>query len=825
LHPLLGAVHTDTEVITPPDEGSLVLANDTPVWDVLLHNDTAGCAMVSDATTWTMDQTPTWTGDHTWDDGSGNSPSAVFVGASDDEGKIYLRNSATPGDSDVVIRLCADDDDSRLEIRNLSGALMAYISALGNFWLQEDIYITTTDGIIHADGVAAGLVLRANGTKFVPGTVTMDDITGGDAEFVVMSLTADLANERRLQGGDSLTLTDGGAGGDATLDLDLPGTLTVSTANNAAAPHLHTITSSSNPGAAASILASAADGGLQLLRLGIGVDPNADNLIRMVDNSAIGLSNATGRIVFDETGVDAIEVTSADLQIATTAYGITHVDGVAAGQYLRANGTRYVPSTIQAGDVPALTAQFLTLALSGDLSAERVFVAGDSLTGTDGGANGNYTLDLDTPGTLTVSTANNAAAPHLHTITSSSNPGVAASLLATDANGDLSIQDLTIADYLIHSGDTDTFIRLQTDQMQFVAGNVIMMEIIEAATDYINVNVSAYFSEYLYHLGDADTSLRFQADQITLRAGGTDIIDIVEAATDYVAVSSEIRVGSGPVVEIRATGDLTTEADIWLDGDGGISAEGSLYVLIDSDNNSSSEVFEVAKDADTREIGVSGTQVWTVFEDSTVMQRDSSVEHGATSIFKETDVFFQTEIAEAGAGGVAILGGKDSGGVDGAAVQILGLLDEDADDTKTTAGRAIIEVYGGSESGGGWGNVAADGNVWCVRARRGGAWETVAIIDEDGDFYYDGGLNNYDAEDDALAVLDLQRGLTGRWEQILAYNQDRFQNLGILGQGDTGTPLVSTKGITSLLMGAVGQLYEKCQKYELALSTAGLLEA
>jgi len=42
---------------------------------------------------------------------------------------------------------------------------------------------------------------------------------------------------------------------------------------------------------------------------------------------------------------------------------------------------------------------------------------------------------LPTPGTLTVSTTNSAAGAHTHAITSSSAPGAAASILATDANG------------------------------------------------------------------------------------------------------------------------------------------------------------------------------------------------------------------------------------------------------------------------------------------------------------------------------------------------------------------------------------------------------
>ena len=46
-----------------------------------------------------------------------------------------------------------------------------------------------------------------------------------------------------------------------------------------------------------------------------------------------------------------------------------------------------------AGAAP-VNAQYLVLALNGTLTAERVFVAGAGLAGTDTGANGNFTLDV-----------------------------------------------------------------------------------------------------------------------------------------------------------------------------------------------------------------------------------------------------------------------------------------------------------------------------------------------------------------------------------------------------------------------------------------------
>lgn len=111
-----------------------------------------------------------------------------------------------------------------------------------------------------------------------------------------------------------------------------------------------------------------------------------------------------------------------------------------------------------------LSPQYLTLATNANLTGERVLVAGLGLGLTDGGAGGNATLAvgqgagltvnandvaLTTPGGLSVSSTNNSTGNHTHAITSSSNPGAAASLLATDGSGYLSLLKInvdTIAD-------------------------------------------------------------------------------------------------------------------------------------------------------------------------------------------------------------------------------------------------------------------------------------------------------------------------------------------------------------------------------------------
>ena len=62
-------------------------------------------------------------------------------------------------------------------------------------------------------------------------------------------------------------------------------------------------------------------------------------------------------------------------------------------QRLRALETREYAEVVGPGSV--INAQYLTLALHAILTAERRFVAGDGLVGTDAGANADYTLDVD----------------------------------------------------------------------------------------------------------------------------------------------------------------------------------------------------------------------------------------------------------------------------------------------------------------------------------------------------------------------------------------------------------------------------------------------
>lgn len=124
----------------------------------------------------------------------------------------------------------------------------------------------------------------ASAVTSVSGTVNIEGLELLAPTYLLQSDSTLLTNRRVLAGGDGVELTDGGAASTMTIAVDVtdilgtglaedgsnnlilptPGTLTVATANSATAPHTHGVTSSSSPGAAASLLASDANGGLFL---------------------------------------------------------------------------------------------------------------------------------------------------------------------------------------------------------------------------------------------------------------------------------------------------------------------------------------------------------------------------------------------------------------------------------------------------------------------------------------------------------------------------------------------------------------------------------
>lgn len=145
-HNLLSAQHGDT-VVQAVSRGSLVYGDATPAWNELVHPAAAGYALTTTATDVAWDQTPTWTGNHAWDDGAGDSPSVNFVGGSNnDTALIFLDDDAVATDSDLVIRLCDAAGDSHLIIQDSAPANVLEIDSNGNVWIVDGATIGQAAG-------------------------------------------------------------------------------------------------------------------------------------------------------------------------------------------------------------------------------------------------------------------------------------------------------------------------------------------------------------------------------------------------------------------------------------------------------------------------------------------------------------------------------------------------------------------------------------------------------------------------------------------------------------------------------------------------------
>jgi hypothetical protein len=158
------------------------------------------------------------------------------------------------------------------------------------------------------------------------------------------------------------------------------------------------------------------------------VDPNAHH------RAFIGLRDSTGGIVYPDGS-----------NLITLALG-SGVSATASGDVIRLNLRLASPSGLTvAGDV---------LALDDSVAGSGLVISGKQLGvgAGDGLTVGTNTVDLLTPGTLSVISANVPAGNHTHAINASDDPGVSSALLKTNAIGWLTLVRMNIRPMLGTSG-------------------------------------------------------------------------------------------------------------------------------------------------------------------------------------------------------------------------------------------------------------------------------------------------------------------------------------------------------------------------------------
>jgi len=180
---------------------------------------------------------------------------------------------------------------------------------------------------------------------------------------------------------------------------------------------------------------------------------------------------------------------------------------------------------------------------------------------------------LTTPGTLTVSTSNSSTGSHTHAVTSSSNPGAAASLLATDASGNVALDTDTL--YVsaaqdavwINSGTPDGSSALKVTAAAVDDYTLYLKQIASQTADMLRIENSAGSALLLVQEdGDLESGLvgfvsGLAGWQIT--AGGNAEFDNIVARGEFHAstfVMDEFLVHAGTSVLVKSGGKLLNAA-------------------------------------------------------------------------------------------------------------------------------------------------------------------------------------------------------------------------------------------------------------------------
>ena len=319
-------------------------------------------------------------------------------------------------------------------VATLSGSIFQKISGSLQRTAAGDPYIVGQGAVTVSTNSLGQIIISGSGGSGSGAPTT--------AQYLVLAVDGTLTNERVLTAGGGVTLTDGGAGGAATLGINnaviatisgstftrLSGSLQKTAAGLSylvAAGAISIVTQSNgqivisasagnstnvgggDPGAQYLVLAQTASlSNERVFAVGAGltsVDGGANNSYTLsVDNNVVatvsgttftgpviataGLSGSLQRLASGETYL----VGQGSVTITTASNGQIIISGSGAGSTTNIGG----------GDPGA---QYLVLSTTASLSNERTFTPGTGLVATDAGANSTYTLAINNNVVATIS--------------------------------------------------------------------------------------------------------------------------------------------------------------------------------------------------------------------------------------------------------------------------------------------------------------------------------------------------------------------------------------------------------------------------------------
>jgi hypothetical protein len=354
--------------------------------------------------------------------GNGTSfvPNPFGIGVTTPEAELEVKNADSGDDATVMITANAARSGSIAFRKGVTSSTAAAVVLdsdehlnLINSGSSKNIILETSSGLIVASGsfmapsgLSGSLTTLVDGTPYLrPGNnvtiesgsadyITITAADGGDttAQYLVLSATSSLDNERVFTAGTGVAVTDAGAGGAYTVGLDYAG--------------------------ADSFILAATDG------TGITVDGSNDKLalydndtatVKYVNSNQVGTQYTAGdgldlstlEFSVDLKSAGGLEIDSTELAIdnsvvatvsGSTFTGVTkHTAGLSGSLTKLTDGTSYL---IAGSNISIATGSSGAVTVSSDADITGV-TAGTGLSG--GGATGAVTLNIDNSVVATVS--------------------------------------------------------------------------------------------------------------------------------------------------------------------------------------------------------------------------------------------------------------------------------------------------------------------------------------------------------------------------------------------------------------------------------------
>lgn len=332
------------------------------------------------------------------------------------------------------------------------------------------------------------------------------------------------------------------------------------------------------------------------------------------------------------------------------------------------------------------------------------------------------------------------------------------------------------------------------------------------------------------NFNNGDMTLTHSANKLTFAGGsveitGTTTLNGSTSVLSTLAVTGACRPGSNDGSALGASG--TAWSDLFLASGAVINWNAADVTLTHSAAalSLSAGKFFIGDTANAQQ--TVGLTINSGSASNQTLALKSDVAHGLTAshfITNETDTFFFVSQLGSGIGGAILTATSVSG------TRTLVLVGEGSGvtTTKSSGFTGLVSVVGVQHDGAGnREEVDADGNVFSVsRGTAIGGNHTLFIIDEDGDFHYDGADGGaFDSEDDvqlvrAFALATSKAVIRTQFDDFVRYNEADLVRMGILGAPVAKGGLVNGAQVQRLLVGAIWQQAQRIEALERRLLSA-----